>query len=129
MLFALCARKSHNYYMQLYTTTDDLARETAVLTAEAKAANKPEAQVARIIEGRLGKFFEQTVLVDQPCMFMPSQDDKAVKVGKMLEQFSKKHFGDAAAVSMSSFVKWKCGDGLQQRDDDFAGEVAAMAGK
>lgn len=59
---------------------DVLERERQVLTEKTRAENKPEAAIPKIVEGRLGKFYEQVCLLDQPYVRDPS-----VKVGQMLK--------------------------------------------
>lgn len=52
---------------------EELQRERSVLTAQAEAEGKPPAIVARIVEGRLNKFFQETCLMEQPFVKNPDQ--------------------------------------------------------
>jgi len=90
------------------------------LKNDAKNANKPEDVLNKIIEGRLNKFFEDHVLVDQPFVKDPSKtigELVAEKVGSIKEN-----------ISIRRFTRYKMGEGIAKKVDDFAAEVASMVG-
>jgi elongation factor Ts len=90
------------------------------LKNDAKNANKPEDVLNKIIEGRLNKFFEDHVLVDQPFVKDPSKtigELVAEKVGSIKEN-----------ISIRRFTRYKMGEGIEKKVDDFAAEVASMVG-
>ena len=90
------------------------------LKNDAKNANKPEDVLNKIIEGRLNKFFEDHVLVDQPFVKDPSKtigELVAEKVGSIKEN-----------ISIRRFTRYKMGEGIEKKADDFAAEVASMVG-
>ena len=101
-----------------------LAKEKSILIAQMKEdpkmANKPDAVLAKIVEGKIGKFYKENCLVEQA--FIINGD---ISVGKYLEGVAKEA---GAAIKITSFVRFEKGEGIEKRVDDFAAEVAAMAG-
>lgn len=95
-----------------------LERERGVLSEQARASGKPESIIEKMVEGRLRKFYEETCLVDQTFVI-----DGESKVAKVLEAAAKEAGG---AVSVKGFRRFALGEGIEKRDQDFAGEVAAM---
>lgn len=90
------------------------------LKNDPKNANKPEDVLAKIIEGRLNKFYEDNVLVDQPFVKDPSKtigELVAEKIGSIKEN-----------ITVRRFARFKMGEGIEKRADDFAAEVASMIG-
>ena len=92
---------------------ETIEHERKVLTAEALNEGKPEAIVAKMVEGRIQKFLKEICLVDQPFVKNPD-----LTVGAHL-----KACGSAAV----KFVRYEVGEGMEKRVDDFAAEVAAQA--
>ena len=93
----------------------------AQIKNDEKNANKPEAIIAKMVEGRIGKFYEKSCLVDQQYV-----KDEALTVGKYVDQVAKSLGQD---VSIDSFVLFERGEGLEKREDDFAEEIAKLTGK
>lgn len=89
-------------------------RERNVLIEQAKASGKSEEIAQKMVVGRLRKFYEEVVLLEQTFVV-----DGESKVGKVL---------DGAGAKVSSFVRFGLGEGLDKKEDDFAAEVAKMAG-
>lgn len=97
-----------------------IEREREVLSQQAKDSGKPEEIIAKMVEGRLRKFYEEVCLMDQTFVI-----DGDSKVAKAVEAAGK----DAgSAVAVKAFVRFALGEGIEKRDDDFAAEVAAVAG-
>jgi len=99
-----------------------LDKEREIARAQAKNdpknANKPEQVIEKIVEGRLNKFYEETVLVDQPFVKAPEKT-----VGELVtEKVSK----TGERIAVRRFTRYKMGEGLERRNDDFGGEVASM---
>ncbi len=88
------------------------------LNNDPKLASKPEAIKEKMIEGRLNKFFENACLVDQGYV----KEDK-MTVAQYTESVSKELGGK---IAVSSFVKFERGEGLEKREDDFAGEIEKL---
>ena len=104
-------------------STDDLdpesvERERAVLTEQARDSGKPEDIIAKMVEGRLRKFYQDVVLREQTWVI-----DGESKVGKVLEQAGK---GLGAPVKVAGFIKYVLGEGIEREETDFAAEVAAQ---
>ncbi|MEO7672936.1 MAG: translation elongation factor Ts [Pyrinomonadaceae bacterium] len=102
----------------------DLDKERAFLLDQLKGdpknAGKPEDVLGKIIEGRLNKFYEDNVLVDQPFVKDPSKtigELVAEKIGSIKEN-----------ISIRRFARYKMGEGIEKKADDFASEVASMVG-
>ncbi|MBC7899435.1 MAG: translation elongation factor Ts [Saprospiraceae bacterium] len=90
------------------------------LKGDPKNAGKPEDVLNKIIEGRLNKFYEDNVLVDQPFVKDPSKtvgELVAEKIGSIKEN-----------ISIRRFTRYKMGEGIEKKADDFAAEVASMVG-
>lgn len=101
---------------------DELDKERSILLEQLKNdpknANKPDDVLGKIIEGRLNKFYEDNVLVDQPFVKDPSKtvgELVAEKIGSIKEN-----------ISIRRFARFKMGEGIEKRTDDFAAEVASM---
>lgn len=95
-------------------------RERAIHMEQAKASGKPSQIIEKMVTGRLRKFFEEVVLLDQTFVI-----DGETRVSKVLEEASKRA---GAPVRVSGFVRFALGEGIEKPTDDFAQEVAKMAG-
>ena len=100
----------------------DKEREIARAQAknDPKNANKPDQVIDKIVEGRLNKFYEEVVLADQPFI-----KDPAKTVGELVTDKIAK---TGEKVTIRRFARYKMGEGLAKRDDDFGDEVAKLAG-
>lgn len=90
------------------------------LKADPKNANKPEDVLSKIVEGRLNKFYEENVLVDQPFVKDPSKT-----IGELV---TEKVASIKENISIRRFTRYKMGEGIEKKADDFAAEVASMVG-
>ncbi len=99
---------------------DALERERAVLKEQALAEGKPADIVEKMMEGRIRKYYERVVLMEQTYIM-----DNESKISAVLENASKEL---GAEVKLTGFVRFERGEGISKDDDDFASEVAAMAG-
>lgn len=90
------------------------------LKNDPKNANKPEDVLNKIIEGRLNKFYEDNVLVDQPFVKDPSKT-----IGELV---TEKVASIKENISVRRFARFKMGEGIEKKQDDFAAEVASMVG-
>lgn len=108
----------------LWTSIDDvdpdiLERERNVLTEQAKASGKPDEIIAKMVEGRLRKFYQQAVLVEQVFVI-----DGESKVSKIVEQAAA---DIGSPITVTGFVRFVLGEGVEKEETDFAAEVAAVA--
>ena len=97
-----------------------LDRERTVLTEQARASGRPENIIEKMVEGRLKKFYEESVLLEQTFVI-----DGESKISKAVETLA----GEIGApVSITGFHRFMLGEGIEKKEDDFAAEVAATAG-
>lgn len=100
----------------------DVEHEKEVLIAQIKndpkMANKPDQIIAKMVEGRIGKFYENNCLMQQAFV-----KDGNVTVEQYVANTAKDAGTDMKVVEFARFEK---GEGLQKREDDFAAEVAGM---
>jgi len=94
-----------------------LARETDILKEQARASNKPESIIEKMIEGRIRKYYEEVVLLEQ--LFV--MDDK-VKIKDVVSKFAKEN----GETKISAFKLFILGEGIEKKENDFAAEVASM---
>ena len=102
---------------------DVIEKEKAIMVAQMKEdpkmANKPEAVLGKIVEGKMGKYYKENCLVEQQYVI-----DGDLTVGKYVESVAK---AIGTPVKIASYVRFEKGEGIEKRDADFAAEVAAMA--
>ncbi len=96
-------------------------RERAVLIEQARESGKPDNIIEKMIEGRIRKYYEEVCLVDQTFVI-----DGESKVSKTLENAGKAAGG---AVKVAGFSLFVLGEGIEKKEEDFAAEVAAVAGR
>lgn len=89
--------------------------QTEILKNDSKLAGKPEKVLAGIIEGRVSKTLQDISLNDQIYIL-----DQGMKVSQVLK---------AGNTSVTQFVRYEVGEGLEKREENFAEEVAAQMGK
>ncbi len=90
-----------------------LERERAVLIEQARASGKPEAIIEKMVEGRIRKYYEEVVLLEQVWVHDGESRVKAVM---------KK-----SGVTLRGFARFKLGEGIEKAAEDFAAEVAKVA--
>ena len=95
-------------------------RERAVLSDQARASGKPEEIIAKMVEGRLRKYYEEAVLLEQVFVI-----DNETKVGKVVENAAA---DIGAPVKIAGFSRLVLGEGVEREETDFAAEVAAQLG-
>ncbi len=108
----------------LSLTVDDLdptvvERERTVFAEQAREFGKPEAIIDKMVEGRLRKFYEETVLLSQAFVINPDIS---------VEAAVKEAEGDVGApLTVTGFTVFRLGEGVEKEETDFAAEVAAAA--
>ncbi len=98
-----------------------LDRERDVLREQARASGKPDAIIEKMVEGRLRKFYEEVVLLEQVYVI-----DGESRVKDAIAAAAKEL---GAPVTVTGFVRFQLGEGIQKEQGDFAAEVAAQAGR
>ncbi len=116
------AAMNPGYLDEASVPAEVLEKEKAILIAQMKEdpkmANKPDAVLGKIVEGKIGKYFKENCLVDQQFVM-----DGELTVGKYVEKTAKELGKD---IKIVSFVRFEKGEGIEKRVDDFAAEVASM---
>ncbi|MDQ3713159.1 MAG: translation elongation factor Ts [Acidobacteriota bacterium] len=105
-------------------STDELDKEreieTEKLKSDTKNANKPADVLEKIIAGKVGKYYEENVLLDQPFVKDPSKT-----IGELV---TEKIASIKENITIRRFTRYKMGEGIEKKGDDFADEVALMVG-
>ena len=112
------------YVTRAEVPADAIDKEREIARAQAKNdpknASKPDQVIDKIVEGRLNKYYEEAVLLDQPFV-----KDPAKTISELLTEKIAK---TGERITVRRFSRYKMGEGLAKRDEDFGGEVAALAG-
>ena len=93
-------------------SAEEVEHERKILTEQALNEGKPENIVAKMVEGRLGKYFEEVCVLDQSFVKNP---DQKVKV-----------FVESTGGKLVSFTRYAVGEGIEKREDNFAEEVMSQ---
>jgi elongation factor Ts len=88
------------------------------MAEDPKMANKPEQVKAKIVEGKVSKYYAENCLVEQAFV----KDDK-VSVGKYVESVAKEL---GSSIVVADYVRYERGEGIQKKEDNFADEVNSM---
>ncbi|MBQ3437815.1 MAG: elongation factor Ts [Fusobacterium sp.] len=92
-------------------TTDDLDREKEIARKQLEEEGKPAQIIEKILTGKMNKFYEENCLVNQ--VFVKAENKETVA----------QYAGD---IKVLSFTRYKVGDGIEKKEEDFAAEVAAQ---
>lgn len=99
--------------------TGSLEREREIFAAQARSSGKPEDIIAKMVEGRIRKYYEEVCLLEQVFVI-----DGETKISKVLETASK----DAGAeIKLVDYARYQLGEGIEKAEEDFAAEVAKAA--
>ncbi|MBP3307845.1 MAG: elongation factor Ts [Clostridia bacterium] len=83
-----------------------------------KMANKPEQVLIKIVEGRLGKFYETNCLLEQAYV-----KEDSMSVSKYVASVAKELGGN---IAVTGFVRYDKGEGIEKREEDYGAEIAKM---
>ncbi|MGG3466662.1 translation elongation factor Ts [Neobacillus pocheonensis] len=103
------------YVSRDQVSQEEVERERQVLTQQALNEGKPENIVAKMVEGRLGKYFEDVCVLDQT--FVKNPDQKV------------RQFVESKGATVREFVRYGVGEGIEKREDNFAEEVMNQVNK
>src|SRR5690606_32673847 len=97
---------------------EEIEKEKEILRAQALNEGKPEKIVEKIVEGRIGKYYQDVCLLEQPFV---KDTDKTIQdiVNEQVATIGEK-------ISIRRFVRYQMGEGLEKRQDDFAEEVMSQ---
>lgn len=93
-----------------------LEREKAIFAEQAKASGKPDNIIEKMVEGRIRKFYEESVLLEQTFVM-----DNKTKIKDVVKTI-------APNAELKAFARLELGEGIEQEETDFAAEVAAVTG-
>ncbi|MFD2261279.1 translation elongation factor Ts [Lacibacterium aquatile] len=97
-----------------------LEREKAILVEQSRASGKPDNIIEKMVEGRIRKFYEEVVLLEQVFVI-----DAETKIKDVVAKAAK---DIGAPVELTGFARFQLGEGIEKAQSDFAAEVAAQAG-
>jgi elongation factor Ts len=98
----------------------EVEREKSILVDQAKASGRPPEIIEKMVTGRLQKFYQEVVLLEQTFVI-----DNESKVAKVIENAAKEA---GAPIEMVGFRRFNLGEGIEREEADFAAEVAATLG-
>jgi len=98
-----------------------IEHERAIQADIARQSGKPENVIEKMLEGRMRKFYEESVLLNQVFVI-----DGETPVGKVVEKAAK---DIGAPIEVEGFVRYQVGEGIEKVTTDFADEVKAMSGQ
>ncbi len=111
-----------SYVCEADVPAEVIENEKKILLAQIendpKLASKPDQVKVKMVEGRIGKFYKENCLLDQPFV----KDDK-ISVGTYLANCAKEMGGK---IAVSKFVRYEKGEGLEKKQENFAEEIANM---
>ena len=96
-----------------------LDREKNILVEQARASGKPENIIEKMVEGRINKYYEEIVLLEQAFVMNPEH-----KISQHIELTATTA---QAPIKLVAFQRFALGEGIEKQSGDFAAEVAAMA--
>ena len=96
-----------------------LERERAIFREQAQASGKPADVIEKMVEGRVRKYYEEVVLMEQLFVI-----DGKTKISQVVADAAKTV---GAPVKLTGFVRFQLGEGIEKQQSDFAAEVAAAA--
>ncbi len=113
------AASSPTYVSRQDVPADVVSKEKEILAAQVLESGKPKNVVDKIVEGKLGKFFAEICLLEQPFVREPEKSVEQILadlVGKVGEK-----------IVVRRFARFQLGEGIEKRSEDFAAEVAKAA--
>lgn len=116
------AAANPTYLNQAAVPAEVVDKEKEILLAQIsndpKLSGKPEPVKAKMVEGRIGKFFKENCLLDQEFV-----KDSELSIAQYTDKTGKELGGD---IQISAFTRFEKGEGIEKRTDDFAAEIASM---
>jgi elongation factor Ts len=103
-----------------HLSKDVIERERAIQAEIARQSGKPENVIEKMMEGRMRKFYEESVLMNQVFVI-----DGETPVAKVVEKAAKEM---GTPIEVEGFVRYQVGEGIEKVTSDFAEEVKQMSG-
>jgi elongation factor Ts len=116
------AAMNPQYLVRAEVPKSAIDKQREIYTAQLREEPKPKPEQAwpKIIEGKLGKWYTEVCLVEQESVIVPGSTIDQVRA-----RTSKEAGGN---IELKRFVRFERGEGIEKKTDDFAAEVAKMAG-
>ncbi len=95
-----------------------IQREKEIFTEQSRESGKPDNIIEKMIDGRIRKFLEEIVLLDQVFVV-----DGKSKISEVVHNLSKEV---GAPVALTSYVRFELGEGIEKEEKNFADEVASV---
>jgi elongation factor Ts len=115
------AAASPRYVSREEVPQEEIEKEKEILTAQALNEGKPEKIVAKMVEGRISKYYEEYCLMEQSFVKDP---DKTVS-----QLLNEKVSTIGENITIRRFVRYELGEGLEKKQENFAEEVMAQVNK
>lgn len=116
------AAMNPSYLDEASVPAEVLEKEKSILIAQMKEdpkmANKPEQVLAKIVDGKIGKYYKENCLLDQAFV-----KDGDLSVAQYVAKVAKEL---GAEIQVTGFVRYAKGEGIEKKEDDFAAEIAGM---
>ena len=96
-----------------------LEREKNVIRATAKESGKADDIIEKMLEGRVRKFYEEVVLLEQVYIM-----DGESKVSKIIADAAKEQ---GKPIKLAGYLRFQLGEGIEKEEVDFAAEVAKVS--
>ena len=93
-------------------------RERDVLIEQAKASGKPQEIAEKMVEGRMKKYYQEVVLLEQTSVI-----DGETKIADVIANAAK---DSGTSIELTAFARFNLGEGIEKEETDFAAEVAAQ---
>lgn len=115
------AAASPRYVSREEVPQEEIEKEKEILTAQALNEGKPEKIVAKMVEGRISKYYEEYCLMEQSFVKDP---DKTIS-----QLLNEKVSTIGENITIRRFVRYELGEGLEKKQENFAEEVMAQVNK
>lgn len=116
------AAMNPSYLNEAAVPAEVLAHEKEILVAQMKEdpkmANKPDQVLAKIVDGKMGKYFKENCLLEQAFV-----KDGDLSVAQYVAKVAKELGVD---IQVTGFVRYAKGEGIEKKEEDFAAEIASM---
>lgn len=113
------AATAPKYVRREEVSQDEIEKEKEILKAQALNEGKPEKIVEKMVEGRIGKYYEEYCLMEQSFIKDPD---------KTIETLLKEKIATIGEnISIRRFARFELGEGLEKKEDNFVEEVMAQA--
>jgi elongation factor Ts len=97
---------------------ESVQRERDVLIEQAKASGKPQEIAEKMVEGRMKKYYQEVVLLEQTSVI-----DGETQIAGVVANAAKSAGTD---IELKAFARFNLGEGIEKEETDFAAEVAAQ---